>query len=259
MKPSEPRFDFDEVLPDREDGSSSLVHRVLVATGRLGRIPSVALLPVWIALVIAAGWPWASLRVAASAAISLLLAVDWVMLANLPRTSRSWGPVTPSLLGLALVHGLLFWLSGMLAANRLCLGVTIGVNVLVAGAAIYATWVEPFRLRLTRQTYSVAHWTGGRPIRVLHLSDLHFEGWSLREQKLLTLLADLEPDLLLLTGDYLNLSSVHDPRAQQGVRELLSRFESTARRVRGHGKPYGGCGHRDSRHLRGASYPLPAG
>ncbi len=226
MNRPESRLNFDEVLPDREDGSSSLVHRLLVATGKLGRIPPVALAPLWIALIIVASWPWATLRMAAGIALAVLLAVDWAMLANLPRMSRSWGPVTPSLLGLALVHSLLFWLPGILAPNRLSLSLTVGANAVLAGTAIYATWIEPFRVRLTQETYSVAGWTGGLPVHVLHLSDIHFEGWSLREQRLLAWLTELKPDMVLLTGDYLNLSSVQDPRAQQGVRELLSRFEA---------------------------------
>jgi len=46
------------VPPDSNDGKSSLVHRLLIASGQVGRINPVALLPSWIGLVLIAAWPW---------------------------------------------------------------------------------------------------------------------------------------------------------------------------------------------------------
>ncbi len=100
------------------------------------------------------------------------------------------------------------------------------MNALITAVAIYATWVEPFRIQVTRQSLQVKGWPEDRTVTFLHISDIHFERPSRREHKLLELIREHQPDLLLLTGDYLNLSSVYYPEAQQGVRKLLSQFRA---------------------------------
>jgi predicted MPP superfamily phosphohydrolase len=64
------------------------------------------------------------------------------------------------------------------------------------------------------------------PIRILHISDLHIERLTRREDKLLTLVEQAQADLILITGDYLNLSYVRDPRAQADVQLLLSQLSA---------------------------------
>jgi hypothetical protein len=61
-------------------------------------------------------------------------------------------------------------------------------------------------------------------VRVLHLSDLHVERVTAREEALLDHVAALAPDVVLITGDYLNLSYVHDARAQEEVRRFMARL-----------------------------------
>jgi predicted MPP superfamily phosphohydrolase len=215
-----------DIPPDRADGHSSFVHVALVVTGRLGRIPPVVLLPVWLVLVIVSGWPWPSLRWLTFLGSAAFLGVDWAMLSLLPVKERSWGPVTPSLLALTLVRTALSWIAAWIAANRGGLAILLCVQVLISAAAIYATWIEPFNLGVTRRTYYPPHWRGTSPLSVLHISDIHFEGLSSRERALLDAIGSLKPDLILMTGDYLNLSSVYDPAAQEGVRDLLAQFHA---------------------------------
>ena len=63
-----------------------------------------------------------------------------------------------------------------------------------------------------------------QPIRILHISDLHIERLTRREDRLLKLIAEAQPELILITGDYLNLSYVRDRRAQADVRHLLAQI-----------------------------------
>jgi len=212
---------------DRADGRSSFVHLALIFTGMLGRIAPLKLLPAWAALTAIAGWPWQTLRLTAIGICAGFVALDWAMLGLLPGKRRSWGPVTPSLLGLTLVRALLFWIGALLSPNALGLVIVAILNLLLSATAIYATWIEPFRLGVTRQAYHPPQWSGlTPPLRVLHISDLHFEGQSPREDALLAQVAALAPDLILLTGDYLNLSSVYDPAAQAGARALLAKLDA---------------------------------
>ncbi len=216
-----------EIPPDRADGSSSWVHHALIITGTIGRIKPVTLIPAWIALAAIAGWPWRSLQLPAILLSVLFLAVDWAMLGLLPVKGRSWGPVTPSLLALTLARTVCLWIGALLAPTTTGLALVAAVQALVSVAAIHATWIEPFSLTSTRIQYHPPRWKSAPPLKVLHISDLHFEAVSPRENALLAKVAELQPDLILLTGDYLNLSSVYDPVAQKGARNVLAQLHAS--------------------------------
>ncbi len=215
-----------QIPPDRADGSSSWVHHGLIITGELGRIQPLKLIPAWIALAAIAGWPWRSLQLPAILLSAFFCAVDWAMLGLLPVKKRSWGPVTPSLLALTLARAALAWIGALLIPSGGGLALVAVAQTLISVAAIYATWIEPFRLGITQQTYHPPHWESAPPLKVLHISDLHFEGSSPREKALLANVTELQPDLILLTGDYLNLSSVYDPAAQMGAWSVLAQLHA---------------------------------
>lgn len=63
-------------------------------------------------------------------------------------------------------------------------------------------------------------------LRILHLSDLHVERLTPRERRLTAQAAALQPDLILLSGDYLNTSSLRDPAALAAARELIGRLRA---------------------------------
>ena len=68
--------------------------------------------------------------------------------------------------------------------------------------ALYGWAVEPYRLRVrqvrVRDNTLYRVWGG---VRIAHLSDLHVEGMGRRERRLLAVIADLRPDIILLSGD----------------------------------------------------------
>ncbi len=105
---------------------------------------------------------------------------------------------------------------------------TVVLQAGITAIQIYATWVEPFRLTITSLEFTSPKLQSGEPLRVLHLSDIHFEGWTPRERRLLEIARALAPDLIFLTGDYLNLSSVDNGPARQGVRDLLAELATIA-------------------------------
>jgi len=73
------------------------------------------------------------------------------------------------------------------------------------GVATRAAQTAPRRVRLTRHAVP---WDGDGPLRVVHLTDLHL-GWAtppaLVEQAV-RLCRSVKPDLVVMTGDYLNLT-----------------------------------------------------
>lgn len=214
---------------DRPDYRPRLLHLLLVLSSVLGRISPLALTPAWLALAAIASWPWQGLRLAAAAVSLTVILVDGLALALLPRMQRSFGPVTPPLLALACVRTALTFVAGLLWASQLSLVILTGIQLAIAAASVYATWIEPFRIGVTRADLRSPKLNAEAPLRLLHITDLHVERITRRERRLLDLVERLDPDIVVLTGDYLNLSSVRDPQAQEEARALLSGLCDRAR------------------------------
>jgi uncharacterized protein len=89
-----------------------------------------------------------------------------------------------------------------------------GLGVAAAGLA-YASCVEVNMYRLRRFSVPVLP-RGSAPLRILHVADIHMVPGQRRKQEWLRSLADLEPDLVVNTGD--NLSH---PEATDEVLDAL--------------------------------------
>ncbi len=204
------------------------LHVALVLTELLGRISPAMLTPAWIAMGAIACWPWDGFRVPVFALMLSITLLDGLGLALLPQMGRSFGPVTPPLLALTLVRTGITVAGGLLWGTQPALIGVTGVHTVISVASIYATWIEPFRIQVTQETLSspklkpMPSSGSGSSLRILHISDLHVERVTERERELLRLVDDLKPDLTVLTGDYLNLSSVRDPDAHADARHLLA-------------------------------------
>ncbi len=225
-------------LSSHPERSSGLLHLALLTSEILGRIPPLSVAPALAGIAAIGAWPWGRPPLQAAVGLCLGAAIlgDGVSLALLPRRGRSFGPVTPPLLALALLRAALAFGLGMAGATigtGPAQGLPLAVLTVVLQAGItaihlYATWVEPFRLTVTRLRFASPQFQSGDPLGVLHLSDIHFEGWTPRERRLLETARSLAPDLIVLTGDYLNLSSVDNGPARQGVRDLLAQLAAVA-------------------------------
>lgn len=89
----------------------------------------------------------------------------------------------------------------------------LGAGGLAAGTALamagYAAFHEPLNIELERLTIRLANAVGRVPaegLRILHLSDTHFQGANWRErpkiERIARLVADVDCDLLVHTGDF---------------------------------------------------------
>ena len=197
------------------------LHVVLVATGLLGRVPPLALTPAWAALAAIACWPWGQHRITVAVLSLLFTVLDGIGLALLPRLGRSFGPVTSPLLALALVRTGITFLLGLLWPGSAGLAIVVLIQSVITAVSLYATWVEPFALEVTEGHLASPELDVDTSVRLLHISDLHVERLTRREEALLAAVERLEPDLIVLTGDYLNLSYVRDQDAHHDAREVL--------------------------------------
>lgn len=158
--------------------------------------------------------------------------VDWALLSWLPESRRSFGPVAPQLLlmtapriGVTMFTATLaFFLPDYLFP---LLWLTV---VLQAAGTLSYGWgmlYEPFALTTTEITIETEVWSGNAlPLRILHLSDFHIERLTRRELHVPLLIDRLNPDMIVITGDYLNLSYVDEPVARAEVRRLLEQLHA---------------------------------
>ena len=203
------------------------LHYALLISELLTHVHPLVLTPVWLALAALAGWPWGTSVELGLTAAGMTLAhiiADGISLVLLPRLERSFGSPTPPLLGLAIVRAGLTATAGLLCATPSGLALVTVTQLAILGVSVYATWIEPFRIGVTRAELQSPKLNGRTPLRLLHITDLHVERISPRDRRVVRLAHELAPDAVLLTGDYLNLSSVYDTRAHVEVRELLARL-----------------------------------
>jgi len=91
----------------------------------------------------------------------------------------------------------------------------------IAGAFVADTaWYEPQALQVER--IALASNSPGRQVRLLQISDLHLSGFNRYFAKVSRQVADLQPDLIVLTGDYLE-----EERNIRGVLSFLKELKAT--------------------------------
>lgn len=74
------------------------------------------------------------------------------------------------------------------------------LGLAAAGAAVWGTVIERRLFTLRRHTLPLLA-PGAGPVRILHLSDLHLAPWQTNKVDWVRSLAELRPDLVVLTGD----------------------------------------------------------
>jgi predicted MPP superfamily phosphohydrolase len=81
---------------------------------------------------------------------------------------------------------------------------TLAAGCAVGLLGVYALFVEPERVTVTRHVMGSSP-GGGRPVlRLAHLSDLHLQRIGSHERRIASVLAELKPDLIVLTGDIID-------------------------------------------------------
>jgi predicted MPP superfamily phosphohydrolase len=105
------------------------------------------------------------------------------------------------------------------------------VLVEVLQAALFAFevdgfYIEPFRLTVTDLPIRAPDFLPGPSLRILQNSDLHVERITQREQDVLARVEGLQPDIIVLTGDYVNSSYMNDPLTLQETRQILSQLRA---------------------------------
>lgn len=186
---------------------------------------------VGLTLVVYLAWPveqpaWPEQYAATAAAFYLVIVLlDWLSLALLPRLGRSFGPPKPPLISLAVVRAATMVILGLVAPDHFLVAVL--VNLAITSLSFYALWIEPFRLDVTRQTLRSSKLrAGAQPLRLLHISDLHIERISPRERDLNQLVKLLAPDIIVFSGDFVSLLHPEPDRARDHIRRVIGEWQA---------------------------------
>ncbi len=187
---------------------------------RLGDFVESLPVPIFVAILFLLALVPTRLDLTAAMILWLFMVGDYMLLAALPRAGKSFGPAKPPTL--------------ILAALRLLPGAfplpwNLVAQALGTALVVYGFWIEPHRIRVTRQTLQTGKWpekTGAPPLRILHVGDLHVERITARERQLVDLAQSLRPDLILFSGDFLNLSNIDDPVTWEQTRQIFSELKA---------------------------------
>jgi predicted MPP superfamily phosphohydrolase len=194
--------------------------------------------PAWqlaLGLLIIAGLVWLiwlplGATALTAAAIYFVFALgDWLLLWCLPHTGRSFGPIGPQLFVMTGPCVGVVILGMLLGLINPAIGLWAFIILQLAGTLFYLWGMvkEPFALSMTRRTIKSPYLPSNTPpIRLLHLSDFHVERLTRREAHVLKLIEEANADLIVITGDYLNLSYVNEPIARDEVRKVLAKIDA---------------------------------
>jgi predicted MPP superfamily phosphohydrolase len=108
------------------------------------------------------------------------------------------------------------------AAPRKRRGSLIAILAMLAIAIVLvadALWIEPYRIEVT---HFDIQGNVTSPIKIAHLTDLHTNGLGRRERRVLSILDQEKPDIILITGDSL---SAWDPSYAE-VQEVYEKLHA---------------------------------
>lgn len=225
-----------DALPEDDPLTKSFFHHVLVGFGAPAAWPDWTLNLIAGAVAAGLGWLWATLGAGFNNGLLVFLIqlsffiADRNLLVSLPDRRVSFASWRAQFFALALPRaaatlalGLLIpWLGwrGLFYTN-------IALQFLGTLLLYRAAILEPARLALTDLLLATDRLPEGQAaLRILHVSDLHIERLGVREEKSLELARAAAPDLILITGDFVNLSFNVDPVTHAQVREYLGQFSA---------------------------------
>lgn len=201
---------------------NSRFHKALVQANELQKIPYPLILLILLGLTGLVWLVWQNLFPVMF--FALFAVFNWALLWMLPRSKRSYGPEKPPALALWGVLALIMLIAGILRMSEIVAYLLMGV---VSWIAYYSTWIEPFNLGVSNEKLQTAKWNAAAaPLRVLHIGDLHMEYMTPREQYLNQLVKQLEPDIIVFSGDFVNLSYTHDERVKEQIRSVISQWKA---------------------------------
>jgi predicted MPP superfamily phosphohydrolase len=103
----------------------------------------------------------------------------------------------------------------------------LAINLSFSVVQVDAYVVEPLLVETTSLSLAFESLNpNAPPVRIVQLSDTHIERHSYREASTITKVNDLQPDIIVFTGDYLNTTYAGDPQAADHLREFVAQLKA---------------------------------
>ncbi|MDD3627086.1 MAG: metallophosphoesterase [bacterium] len=99
------------------------------------------------------------------------------------------------------------------------MAVLVITAVIILAILVYGIFIEPFRIKLNDVRIENRNPCEGKSLKILHISDLHLRRFGRREEKLTQMLSSLQPDLILITGDF--MENIENPNQYKKLFESL--------------------------------------
>jgi len=204
------KFKDRKTFPGTEGGPFDIIVKVW---DWIEKIP----LPVFLAFLLFLSWLAGLRDNRAAILMGSVFLIDYMLMSGLGMFQISYGPAKPPAV--------------MLAALRLPFLVfpfewNLVFQVFGTFLVIYGFWIEPQQLVSASQRLLVPGFIPGRPLRLLHLGDLHFERKTRREERVLELIDKLKPDIIVFSGDFLSYSYTYDQKAWSELNRYLGEISA---------------------------------
>jgi len=161
----------------------------------------------------------------------IFILADYFFFKNLPNWKISFGlACIPLILFAFLRTGLYIFLHilKLLFSNKntspLTFWFILAINLLISVFGFYSFFVEPSKITETHIEIQAAGLSA--PVRIVQLSDIHVERISRREEQLPELIDKLDPDMIVMTGDFVNKSYQNDLNTQKILIALFNQFHA---------------------------------
>jgi len=212
-------------------------------------VASIIYLPLGSGICSAVAWGLASQRARTILAVFVSMVsfglLDLALFKSMPMLGLSFGPVRFPFLSITLLRGLTTMAGALLLGAYLfgkatftrrsglsrippsCWGIPFVFNLAVSACLVDGLVVEPLSIRTEQVSIGSSRWeTGAAPLRIVQLSDTHFERLTRREREAIAIVNSLDADLILMTGDYLNISYLDDRDSRQAFRDFVGQLHS---------------------------------
>lgn len=141
---------------------------------------------------------------------------DFLLLLLLPKLKISFGKPQSQTFLLMILRAIFIWLP---------FPINLILQITGSSLVIYGFFIEPSTVKLTKIKLS----DDLKPhIKLIHISDIHLERRGVREEIILKTIQQNNPDLILFTGDFLNLSFIQNQEAINQVFELFNQMAALA-------------------------------
>jgi predicted MPP superfamily phosphohydrolase len=110
---------------------------------------------------------------------------------------------------------------------RPALSLFLILNLSFSLVQVYAYVIEPLLVETTELSFTSGDLDpAAPPVHIVHLTDTHIERSSFRETSVIRQVNALQPDIIVLTGDYLNLSYLSDPTSAAHFRQFVAQLQA---------------------------------